>query len=225
MTSNATPTRIINKLAGSSLLTSQYKALNLAADGAVDVAGANATVIGFAMTAVDTGASVEIASMGGGATAIAGGTITAGDFLKSDSIGDVVTASAGDNFCGIALDDAVDNDQFSILVLQPTSAATNVQELLASGAVSSGKQSVELNHATVIIAATIADFANHPGVFHVKDTSASGTAAHTLTLTSGTFNGTNNVATFNAPDEALIVYVDSNGDGSILENVGGVVLS
>ncbi len=100
-----------------------------------------------------------------------------------------------------------------------------VQELTATGAVTAGKQSVELNHASVVVAATIADASNHQGLFIVKNTSASGTAAHTLTLTSGTFDGTNNVATLNAPNEALVVYFDSAGNGTIIENVGSVGLS
>lgn len=103
--------------------------------------------------------------------------------------------------------------------------SARVQELTATGSVTAGVQSVELNHATVVAAATIADASNHQGLFIVKNTSASGTAAHTLTLTSGTFDGTNNVATLNAPNEALIVYFDSNGDGTIVENVGSVALS
>lgn len=103
-------------------------------------------------------------------------------------------------------------------------ASARVQELTESGAVTAGVQSVELNHATVVIAATIADATNHPGLFIVKDTSASGTAAHTLTLTSGTFDGTNNKATLNAPNEALVVYFDSAGDGTIVENVGAVTV-
>lgn len=103
--------------------------------------------------------------------------------------------------------------------------SARVQALTATAAVTAGVQSVELNHATVVIAATIADAAAHQGLFVVKDTSASGTAAHTLTLTSGTFNGTNNVATLNAPNEALIVYFDSAGNGTIVENIGSVGLS
>jgi len=105
------------------------------------------------------------------------------------------------------------------------SLAGETQELTASGAVNPGAQIVELNHATVVIAATIADFAAHPGIFIVKDTSGSGTAAHTLTLTAGTFDGTNNVATLNAPGEALAVFVDGDGNGTILENTGAVALS
>ena len=103
--------------------------------------------------------------------------------------------------------------------------SARVQELTATGAVTAGVQSVELNHASTVIAATIADASNHQGLFVVKDTSASGTAAHTLTLTAGTFDGTHNVATLNAPKECLIVYFDSNGDGTIVENVGSVGLS
>lgn len=103
--------------------------------------------------------------------------------------------------------------------------SARVQELTVTGAVTAGVQSVELNHASTIIAATIADAANHQGLFIVKDTSATGTAAHTLTLTAGTFNGTNNVATLNALNEALVVYFDSAGNGTIIENIGAVALS
>jgi len=102
---------------------------------------------------------------------------------------------------------------------------TGSQELTATGTVDPGISSVELNHATVVVAATIADATDHTGLFIVKNTSASGTAAHTLTLTSGTFDGTNNVATLNAPNEALVVYFDSAGNGTIVENVGVVALS
>ena len=103
--------------------------------------------------------------------------------------------------------------------------STRVQTLTASGAVTAGVQSLQLNHATVVIAATIAAATGHPGLFIIKDTSASGTAAHTVTLTSGTFNGTATVATLNAPNEALVVYFDSAGNGTVIENVGAVALS
>lgn len=99
------------------------------------------------------------------------------------------------------------------------------QELTVSGAVTAGTESVELNHASTIIAATIATAVNHKGLFIVKNTSASGTAAHTLSLTVGTFDGTNDTATLNAPNEALVVYFDSAGNGTIVENIGSVGLS
>ena len=119
---------------------------------------------------------------------------------------------------------------FELIVTAATSSTVTVQlnlsqELTATAAVTPGVKSVELNHATVVIAATIADSKAHQGLFVVKDTSASGTAAHTLTLTAGTFDGTNNVATLNAPLECLAVWFDSAGAGTIIENVGTVVLS
>ena len=104
-------------------------------------------------------------------------------------------------------------------------AGGGAQELTASGAVTAGVRSLSLNHATVVVAATIADAANHAGFFAVTNTSASGTAAHTLTLTAGTFDGTNNVATLNAPAESLLVFFDDNGDGTIIVNTGSVALS
>jgi hypothetical protein len=119
---------------------------------------------------------------------------------------------------------------YELIVITSTSSTVTVQlttsqELTASGAVRAGVKSVELNHATVVVAATIASAVAHQGLFVVVNTSASGTAAHTLTLTAGTFNGTNNVATLNAPLEALAVWFDSAGNGTVIENVGTVALS
>ena len=101
----------------------------------------------------------------------------------------------------------------------------NVQELTASGEVTSGVNSIELNHATVVVAATIADLADHQGFLVIKDTSASGTAAHTVTAAAGTFDGTNDVVTLNAPKECIVFWIDSAGNGTIVENVGAVALS
>lgn len=103
--------------------------------------------------------------------------------------------------------------------------AQPIEELTASGAVTAGVRILELNHGTVAIAATIADAEAHKGLFIIRNTSASGTAAHTVTLTAGTFDGTNNVATLNAPGEALVVLFDETGRGQIVENTGSVALS
>ena len=100
-----------------------------------------------------------------------------------------------------------------------------VQALTVSGAVTPGVQAIELNHATVVVAATIADLKNHQGLLVVKNTSASGTAAHTVTVTTGTWNGTNKIITLNAPNEAIAFWIDSAGNGTILENVGSVAIS
>jgi hypothetical protein len=98
-----------------------------------------------------------------------------------------------------------------------------VLELTATAAVPSTVRVLELNHATVVIAATYTVVPNT--LFIVKDTSATGTAAHTLTLSGGTFNGTNTVATLNARDEALVIWFDSAGRGSVIVNLGSVALS
>lgn len=105
------------------------------------------------------------------------------------------------------------------------SANLTWQELTASGAISPAVETVELNHASVVIAATLnlATVRNKTMIF--KDTSATGTAAHTVTLTGGTFNGTNTVATLNARDEMLVVHFDSAGRGQVIANVGAVALS
>ena len=101
---------------------------------------------------------------------------------------------------------------------------SGIQELTATGTVDAGTRGVELNHATTAIAATMAPPANG-GFVVIKDTSASGTAAHTVTLSSGTFDGTNNKVTLNAPAECIVVYFDSAGAGTIVENVGSVALA
>lgn len=98
-----------------------------------------------------------------------------------------------------------------------------VLELTASGAVPATVRVLELNHISSAIAATYTVVPNT--LLIVKDTSASGTAAHTLTLTGGTFNGTNTIATLNARDEFLMVWFDSAGRGQVVANVGSVALS
>ena len=150
------------------------------------------------------------------------------------SVSGLLNLKSGDATLADLVDVTVTSGTLNILTgLTSTGAEINrvadvsarVKELLVSGAVTAGIQSVELNHATVAIAATIANAVNHQGLFVVKDTSATGTEAHTLTLTAGTFNGTNNVATFNARDEALVVYFDSTGRGTLILNAGSVSLS
>jgi hypothetical protein len=152
-------------------------------------------------------------------------TIKAADYFLSVyqhlDAGDII-------LCRSDLDGNASFYELQVLAASSTTVTTQLktnQELTASGAVNPGVQSIELNHASVVIAATIASTDAHQGLFVVKDTSASGTAAHTLTLTSGTFDGTNTVATLNAPDECLVVWFDSAGNGTIVENVGTVALS
>ena len=103
----------------------------------------------------------------------------------------------------------------------------NTQTLIASGAVLASTSVLELNSATTsgAITATIADLTLMAGSLFIKDNSAGGTAEKTVTAAAGTFDGTNNVLTFNAPKEAIMLQIDSAGNGTIIENVGSVAIS
>ena len=77
------------------------------------------------------------------------------------------------------------------------------QALTASGAITIKSGLVTLAHNTTAIAATKAAPAVGD-VLYIVNTSASGTAAHTVTLPSGvTWDGTNRVVTLDAPGEAI----------------------
>ena len=91
----------------------------------------------------------------------------------------------------------------------------------ASGAIS-GVSCVALNNVTKLVM-TVA--APEPGwllVIYQKD---AGTAAHTVTLTAGTFNGTNKIATFNAQNKGLVLLGVSATRFLIVANVGTVTFS
>jgi putative copper export protein len=107
-----------------------------------------------------------------------------------------------------------------------TGAMRQSQILTATGAITVGSNGiVQLNHATVVIAATLAAPAAGYDLI-IVDNSASGTAAHTVTLPAGvTFDGTNNTATLNAPGEALHLVALSATRWFIMENIGSVALS
>lgn len=84
---------------------------------------------------------------------------------------------------------------------------------------------ITLAHATVVIAIVLPTA--RPGMEYViMNNSASGTAAHTVTAASGdTFDGTNDIATFNAPEEALHIVCVEAGRWLILNNLNSVGLS
>lgn len=104
--------------------------------------------------------------------------------------------------------------------------SAQIQTIAASGAVTPGVQAVYLNHATVAIASTIANAALHQGLFLIKAGLEPGAGQdHTCTITTGTWNGTNKVATFADINDSLLVYFDASGNGTILVNTGSVALS
>jgi len=100
------------------------------------------------------------------------------------------------------------------------------QTITESGAVTAGKKSVLLNHTSVAIAATIADASLHAGYFIVKaGLEPGGGADHTCVITTGTWDGTNKTATFADVNDALVVFFDHVGNGTIISNTGTVSLS
>lgn len=135
-----------------------------------------------------------------------------GSVIETNTINETTAGS------GVTVDGALLKDGRSNLGRQ-------VQALTASGAISIGSGLVTLAHNSVVIAATLAAPVAGDELL-IVDASASGTAAHTVTLPSGvTWDGTNNTATLNAPGEALHVIAISATRWFILENIGSVGLS
>ena len=102
----------------------------------------------------------------------------------------------------------------------------NTQTLTATATVTVTNGTLVLNHATVVIAAVIPALSVGEELV-IYDGSASGTAAHTATLTSPqTYNAAGNtIATLNAPGECLIVRCIATNVLAILVNTGSVALS
>jgi hypothetical protein len=98
------------------------------------------------------------------------------------------------------------------------------QTLTATGVVNAATRVLFLQHNSTIIAATLADPAEGD-LLIVVNTSASGTAAHTVTLPNATWNGTHKIATLNAPDEMLICIASSATRYRVLVNLGSVGFS
>ena len=104
--------------AAADLSAKQYKFMKLSDDKTVNVCGAGEAMIGVLQNDPDAaGKSAEV-MVYGVTNLVAGGTITVGAPLKSDSNGDAVVSSSDDEIFGaIALEAAVDNDVFSALLV------------------------------------------------------------------------------------------------------------
>lgn len=135
-----------------------------------------------------------------------------GSVIQTNTIDETTAAS------GVTIDGALLKDGRSNLGRQ-------VQALTASGAIDIKSGLVTLNHATVVIAATLAAPTAGDELF-ISDTSASGTAAHTVTVAGATFvGGSNTVLTLNAPGESIHMIAVSATKWLIVENIGSVGLS
>ena len=101
-------------------------------------------------------------------------------------------------------------------------ARSNVYRATASGAQTLPRyvDTIELVHATKI-EITIPDLSYHPGKIWIIQT-GSGTAGHTVTATVGSFDGTNNILTFDAVKESWEGMIDTWGNGTLTLNTGTV---
>jgi hypothetical protein len=98
--------------------------------------------------------------------------------------------------------------------------------LLTSAAVAAKCSHIRILHNTTPVLVTGPDGTRQAGkIMVIGNVSTGGTAAHTVTLAGGTFDGTNNTATLNAPGESLCVMFDTSGHGTVIANIGSVGLS
>lgn len=117
------------------------------------------------------------------------------------------------------------------LTLDPegtTVAASPTQVITTAGAgvVATTTNQLYLNNASTAITATIASAIIHEGIFFVKaGLEPAGGQDHTLTLTAGTFDGSNTIATFQDINDSLLIMFDASGNGTVLVNTGSVALS
>lgn len=105
-----------------SATTDRYTAVQLEADGDVIVTAAeDADFLGILQDTPASGAPAEIAGPGGGSKARAAGTIAPMQPLKTDASGHLVPVGPFENakVVAFALESAVDNDVFSVMVVAP----------------------------------------------------------------------------------------------------------
>src|SRR5690606_31320133 len=105
----------------SSAAIAKGKAVTLDATGKI-VTAANAKTdksVGLAMHAAgDAGETIEVAHPGGGAKGLLGGTVSAGDLLAPTTGGALIaTTTANDRIIAMALEDGVDGDLISVMVV------------------------------------------------------------------------------------------------------------
>lgn len=157
-------------------------------------------------------------------------TIPSSDSLVVDSGGTFTTDTIAEttSATGVTIDGVLLKDGGIVIADGAAIEGAHVdaqQELTATGAITLTNGTVFLNHATVVIAATLAAPTKGDELI-IIDNSATGTAAHTVTLAAGvTFDGTNDIATFNLLGEALHIKAASATRWVILANVGSVGLS
>lgn len=120
---SSTITRNIHSYRAGSGGVSKGNAVKLSSGAVVKCSAATDRAIGIAQNDASENGLVEVAHPGGGGFAKAGAAISAGNLLGFDTSGDLVkVASASDIIIAQALEDAADNDIFSVQVIGPSQA-------------------------------------------------------------------------------------------------------
>ena len=104
--------------------------------------------------------------------------------------------------------------------LETQAAAVTAVAYTSSGAINPADNVITI--ATDAQAYTLAGNLNVGRILVIKQ---SGAGTITVTQTGGTFDGTNNTATFNAANETLVLLAISSKRWLILDNIGAVALS
>ena len=118
------PTELITLVAAEAFTNKRYFFVKIDSNGEAAVAGDGEAAVGVAQEEVLAGEYMAIMTLGISKVK-AGGTITAGNNVASDASGRAVAAAGDDAILGIALEDASENDLFSVLLLTRTSSGTN----------------------------------------------------------------------------------------------------
>jgi len=102
--------------AAADLSTKQFFAVVNNGSEKYAVAGANFQIAGFLQNVPLLDEFSEVATIGGGSKAVAGGTITAKDKLETNGSGQLIlaTGSSKHQIVAVALEDAVVNDVFAV---------------------------------------------------------------------------------------------------------------
>jgi hypothetical protein len=98
----------------------------------------------------------------------------------------------------------------------------NRETFTTSSNVAASTNYVEINANSIGL--TISDSLDHLGSLFIV-TKTFGASVSTITLTSGTWDGTNNIAVLRLSGDKIVVHFDLDGDGSILSNIGAVTFS
>lgn len=114
--------RSITLAAGADLSAKQFYFVEVNSSGAAVLAGDGENAVGVLQNDPTSGNAATVGFFG--VTKVkAGGTVTAGGFVASDTNGKAVTAATGDIILGTFLEGGVSNDLVSIL-FHPRGAAT-----------------------------------------------------------------------------------------------------